>query len=109
MAELEQRTHLSAGRIRPLLNRLRHLGACHRDGDGGWTLLRFDPDSIAKAIGTYGKAARRRRVRDREWAARRMAVDAWAEERRREDAERREAGRRRGDGDDTATVEPRMG
>ncbi len=82
--ELATATSLKPSQLRGPLNRLRELGVCRRDDDGFWTLLPFSPDDIAEAIGTKGKAARRRRTREWEIDRRRAEVDKWRENRLRD-------------------------
>ncbi len=79
MRELATATFLKPTQLRGPLNRLRELGVCRRDDDGFWTLLPFCPDDIAEAIGTKGKAAKRRRTREMELDRRRAEVDQWQE------------------------------
>ncbi len=79
MRELATATSLQPSQLRGPLNRLRKLGVCRRDDDGFWTLLPFCPDDIAEAIGTKGKAAKRRRTREMELELRRAEVDKWHE------------------------------
>lgn len=79
MRELATATSLKPSQLRRVLNRLGELGVCRRDDDGFWTLLPFCPDDIAEATGTKGKAAKRRRTRERELDLRRAEVAQWHE------------------------------
>lgn len=80
MRELATATSLKPSQLRGPLNRLREFGVCRRDDDNFWTLLPFCPDDIAEAIGTKGKAAKRRRVREMELELRRAEFNKWRED-----------------------------
>jgi hypothetical protein len=77
--ELATALNIKPATVRRKLTRMTALAMARHDDDGYWRILPFNPDTVATAVGTAGKAAAQRSRHDQESHNRAHAVQQWAQ------------------------------